>query len=93
MGSALSSDSLTVDQFKMFLDDLKSREASVIVTVSAFHYEMYEEEYTDWDREDWERRNEDMWEESGGRRHHRHHGARPPSPRRSIVKQRKVQCC
>jgi len=41
MGSALSSDSITIDQLHGVLDDLKTRDAKVAISISAFHYEEY----------------------------------------------------
>ena len=41
MGSVLSSESITVDQLHLLLGDLKAKDATVTIDVSAFHYEEY----------------------------------------------------
>jgi len=41
MGSGLSRESLTVDQFNLYLENLKTRDVSVKVIVTAYHYENY----------------------------------------------------
>ena len=43
MGSVLSSESITVDQLHALLGNLKAKDASVTIHVSAFHYEQYTE--------------------------------------------------
>ena len=41
MGSVLSSESITVDQLRALIGDLKAKDATVTIHVSAFHYEEY----------------------------------------------------
>merc|ERR1739844_797569 len=41
MGSGLSSESLTVDQFNVYLENLRTSDVSVNVIVAAYHYEKY----------------------------------------------------
>ena len=41
MGSVLSSESITIEQLHAVLDDLKTRDAKVAISISAFHYEEY----------------------------------------------------
>ena len=43
MGSVLSSESITVDQLHGLLANLKAKDATVTIHVSAFHYEQYTE--------------------------------------------------
>ena len=43
MGSVLSSESITVDQLRALLEDLKANDAKVTIHISAFHYQHYTE--------------------------------------------------
>ena len=43
MGSVPSSDSISVNQLHVILEDLKAKDAQVTIHVSAFHYEQYTE--------------------------------------------------